>query len=60
MKEHEHKLWMTMNQLDFIKGYLKENFGNELPIGFWEVLDEVVTSVRKTVEDETSSSKQIS
>jgi hypothetical protein len=51
---------MTMNQLDFIKGYLKENFGNELPIGFWEVLDEVVTSVRKTVEDETSSSKQIS
>ncbi len=54
MKEHnnesQHPLWMTMNQLDFIKSYLQEHFTQDLPDVFWKTLDECNLNVRKQVK----------
>ncbi len=53
MKINEHPLWDTMNNLNFIKEYLKENLIEELPNCFWELLDESITDVGNVVKTES-------
>ena len=55
MKIEEHKLWNTMNNLNFIKEYLKKNLIEELPDSFWEMLDESITDVETVVKTESNS-----
>lgn len=55
MKIDEHKLWNTMNNLNFIKEYLKENLIEELPDFFWKLLDESITDVENVVKTESNS-----
>jgi hypothetical protein len=55
MKINEHKLWNTMNNLYFIKEYLKENLIEELPDSFWELLDKSITDVEEVVKTESNS-----
>lgn len=45
----EHPLWDTMNNLGFIKEYLKENLIEGLPNSFWQLLDKSIADVEKVV-----------
>lgn len=53
MKINEHPLWDTMNNLYFIKEYLKENLIEELPESFWEMLEKSLEDVENLVKNET-------
>ena len=53
MEINEHPLWDTMNNLNFIKEYLKENLIEEFPNSFWELLDESITDVETVVKTES-------
>ena len=55
MKINEHKLWNTMNNLNFIKEYLTENLITDLPESFWVILNESITDVESVVHNETES-----
>lgn len=50
MKIDEHKLWRAMNDLNFIKEYLKENSIEQLPDCFYELLDESIKDVENFVK----------
>ena len=55
MKIDEHKLWRAMNDLNFIKEYLKENSIEQLPDCFYELLDESIKDVENFVKKESNT-----
>lgn len=55
MKIDEHKLWRAMNDLNFIKEYLKENYIEQLPDCFYELLDESIKDVENFVKKESNT-----
>lgn len=55
MKIDEHKLWRAMNDLNFIKEYLKENSIEQLPDFFYELLDESIKDVENFVKKELNT-----
>ena len=55
MKIDEHKLWRAMNDLNFIKEYLKENSIEQLPDCFYELLDESIKDVENFVKKELNT-----